>query len=147
MEQEAGKNVARGEMSLVGPRPITIGEIEIYYGSSADEVLSIRPGFNWLAASYGPQPPQLCEKETPRPSAGPARFREPVFSDTSALPLGRLERPRRVLKASPGKCSARTKTRVSEIDAGSLFVLNFGIATMHTVAPINFPESSTCPVY
>jgi exopolysaccharide production protein ExoY len=41
-------HVARGEMSLVGPRPITIGEIECYYGSSADEILSVRPGLTGL---------------------------------------------------------------------------------------------------
>lgn len=35
-------------MSLVGPRPITIEEIESYYGSSADEVLSVRPGLTGL---------------------------------------------------------------------------------------------------
>ncbi len=37
-------NVARGEMSFVGPRPITRAELERYYGKSAEEVLSLRPG-------------------------------------------------------------------------------------------------------
>jgi len=41
-------HVARGEMSLVGPRPITSEELRDYYGSSADEVLSARPGLTGL---------------------------------------------------------------------------------------------------
>jgi exopolysaccharide production protein ExoY len=41
-------HVARGEMSLVGPRPITVGELRDYYGSAADEVLSVRPGLTGL---------------------------------------------------------------------------------------------------
>lgn len=41
-------HVARGEMSLVGPRPITVTELEDYYGASAKEVLSVRPGLTGL---------------------------------------------------------------------------------------------------
>lgn len=41
-------NVARGEMSFVGPRPITRAELDTYYGQSADEVLSMRPGLAGL---------------------------------------------------------------------------------------------------
>jgi exopolysaccharide production protein ExoY len=41
-------HVARGEMSLVGPRPITPGELDNHYGSSAEEVLSVRPGLTGL---------------------------------------------------------------------------------------------------
>lgn len=41
-------HVARGEMSLVGPRPITHEELQEHYGSSADEVLSVRPGLTGL---------------------------------------------------------------------------------------------------
>jgi exopolysaccharide production protein ExoY len=41
-------HVARGEMSLVGPRPITLEELRDYYGPSADEVLSVRPGLTGL---------------------------------------------------------------------------------------------------
>ena len=41
-------HVARGEMSLVGPRPITLTELEEHYGSSAKEVLSVRPGLTGL---------------------------------------------------------------------------------------------------
>ncbi len=41
-------HVARGEMSLVGPRPITLAELERHYGSCAEEVLSVRPGLTGL---------------------------------------------------------------------------------------------------
>ncbi len=41
-------HVFRGEMSFVGPRPITRGELEQYYGSAADEVLRLRPGLTGL---------------------------------------------------------------------------------------------------
>jgi len=41
-------HVIRGEMSLVGPRPITAEELREYYGSDADEVLSVRPGLTGL---------------------------------------------------------------------------------------------------
>jgi lipopolysaccharide/colanic/teichoic acid biosynthesis glycosyltransferase len=41
-------HVARGEMSLVGPRPITREELLAHYGSAADEVLSVRPGMTGL---------------------------------------------------------------------------------------------------
>jgi lipopolysaccharide/colanic/teichoic acid biosynthesis glycosyltransferase len=37
-------HVATGEMSIVGPRPITRPELEKYYGASAGEVLLLRPG-------------------------------------------------------------------------------------------------------
>ena len=41
-------HVVRGEMSLVGPRPITLTEMETYYGDSAAEVVSLRPGLTGL---------------------------------------------------------------------------------------------------
>jgi exopolysaccharide production protein ExoY len=41
-------HVARGEMSLVGPRPITRWELDTYYGPWAAEVLSARPGMTGL---------------------------------------------------------------------------------------------------
>jgi exopolysaccharide production protein ExoY len=41
-------HVARGEMSLVGPRPITRAELKRYYGDCADEVVSLRPGLTGL---------------------------------------------------------------------------------------------------
>jgi lipopolysaccharide/colanic/teichoic acid biosynthesis glycosyltransferase len=41
-------HVVRGEMSLVGPRPITRPELETWYGDSAQEVTSLRPGLTGL---------------------------------------------------------------------------------------------------
>jgi exopolysaccharide production protein ExoY len=41
-------HVVRGEMSLVGPRPITLEELQEHYGASVDEVLSVRPGLTGL---------------------------------------------------------------------------------------------------
>jgi exopolysaccharide production protein ExoY len=41
-------HVVRGEMSLVGPRPVTFEELQEHYGPSADEVLSVRPGLTGL---------------------------------------------------------------------------------------------------
>jgi exopolysaccharide production protein ExoY len=41
-------HVIRGEMSLVGPRPVTGAEIERYYGKDADEVLQVKPGLAGL---------------------------------------------------------------------------------------------------
>jgi lipopolysaccharide/colanic/teichoic acid biosynthesis glycosyltransferase len=41
-------HVVRGEMSLVGPRPITQAEIECYYGADAHEVLRVKPGIAGL---------------------------------------------------------------------------------------------------
>ena len=41
-------HVARGEMSLVGPRPLTQGEIARYAGVHAGELLSWKPGLTGL---------------------------------------------------------------------------------------------------
>lgn len=41
-------HVARGEMSFVGPRPITFAELEQHYGDCGEEVLSVRPGLTGL---------------------------------------------------------------------------------------------------
>jgi exopolysaccharide production protein ExoY len=41
-------HVLRGEMSLVGPRPVTAHELHRYYGGFADEVLQQRPGIAGL---------------------------------------------------------------------------------------------------
>jgi exopolysaccharide production protein ExoY len=41
-------HVIRGEMSYVGPRPVTIGELSQHYGLDAAEVLSMRPGLSGL---------------------------------------------------------------------------------------------------
>ncbi len=35
-------------MSLVGPRPITLMELETWYGDCAQEVVSLRPGMTGL---------------------------------------------------------------------------------------------------
>jgi len=40
--------VARGEMSIVGPRPMTHGELIKYYGLDAARVLRMRPGLTGL---------------------------------------------------------------------------------------------------
>ena len=37
-------HVVRGEMSIVGPRPITAVEMERYYEGAAEEVLQLKPG-------------------------------------------------------------------------------------------------------
>jgi exopolysaccharide production protein ExoY len=41
-------HVARGQMSLVGPRPITRAELEEHYGGSSEAVLTLRPGLTGL---------------------------------------------------------------------------------------------------
>jgi len=46
-------HVVRGEMSLVGPRPITRAELQCHYGDCADEVLSVRPGLTGLWQTRG----------------------------------------------------------------------------------------------
>lgn len=46
-------HVARGEMSLVGPRPLTRGEVQRHYGVRAAELLSVKPGITGLWQVYG----------------------------------------------------------------------------------------------
>ncbi|MCA3415502.1 MAG: sugar transferase [Roseomonas sp.] len=41
-------NVLRGEMSLVGPRPVQVAEIDRYYGASAAHYMAVRPGITGL---------------------------------------------------------------------------------------------------
>jgi exopolysaccharide production protein ExoY len=41
-------HVIRGEMSLVGPRPLTRAEIDRHYGDRAAELLSVKPGLTGL---------------------------------------------------------------------------------------------------
>ena len=46
-------HVARGEMSLVGPRPLTRGEIVRYYRDHSAELLSVKPGLTGLWQVHG----------------------------------------------------------------------------------------------
>jgi exopolysaccharide production protein ExoY len=46
-------HVARGEMSFVGPRPMTPNEWGKYYGDSAAEVLRLKPGLSGLWQTRG----------------------------------------------------------------------------------------------
>ena len=46
-------HVVRGEMSLVGPRPLTRGEVDRYYREHSAELLSIKPGLTGLWQVYG----------------------------------------------------------------------------------------------
>jgi lipopolysaccharide/colanic/teichoic acid biosynthesis glycosyltransferase len=41
-------NVLKGEMSIVGPRPVTAAELERHYGAAAAHYLSVRPGITGL---------------------------------------------------------------------------------------------------
>ena len=41
-------NVLRGEMSVVGPRPVTQIELDSYYGAAAAHYLTVRPGITGL---------------------------------------------------------------------------------------------------
>ena len=41
-------HVFRGEMALIGPRPLTSNEIEAYYGTDAAELLTRKPGLSGL---------------------------------------------------------------------------------------------------
>ena len=41
-------HVVRGEMSLVGPRPLTRGELNRHYGPLAPRLLSVKPGMTGL---------------------------------------------------------------------------------------------------
>jgi len=40
--------VIAGEMSLVGPRPMTERELQRYYGADAEEILQVKPGIAGL---------------------------------------------------------------------------------------------------
>jgi lipopolysaccharide/colanic/teichoic acid biosynthesis glycosyltransferase len=41
-------HVVAGEMSLVGPRPVTLTELRRFYGDDAEEVLQVKPGLAGL---------------------------------------------------------------------------------------------------
>jgi lipopolysaccharide/colanic/teichoic acid biosynthesis glycosyltransferase len=40
--------ICRGQMSFVGPRPLTAAELARYYGENAGEVLTLKPGLSGL---------------------------------------------------------------------------------------------------
>jgi lipopolysaccharide/colanic/teichoic acid biosynthesis glycosyltransferase len=46
-------HVVRGEMLLIGPRPITRRELREYYGAEAEEILQIKPGIAGLWQTSG----------------------------------------------------------------------------------------------
>lgn len=46
-------NVLMGELSVVGPRPVTFEEITKYYGDKAEKILSLRPGITGLWQTSG----------------------------------------------------------------------------------------------
>ncbi len=46
-------HVARGEMSLVGPRPLTRAELVRHYGHRAAELVRVKPGLTGLWQVYG----------------------------------------------------------------------------------------------
>lgn len=41
-------HVISGRMATVGPRPLTRGELDRYYGEDAEEILTVRPGLTGL---------------------------------------------------------------------------------------------------
>lgn len=41
-------NVLKGDLSIVGPRPVVRAEIEKYYGTKASKILSVRPGLTGI---------------------------------------------------------------------------------------------------
>lgn len=41
-------NVIRGDLSIVGPRPVVKEEVEKYFGEKAPKILSVRPGLTCL---------------------------------------------------------------------------------------------------
>ena len=46
-------NVVKGDLSLVGPRPVTDVEIAKYFGSKAEKILSVRPGLTGIWQTSG----------------------------------------------------------------------------------------------
>jgi len=56
-------HVLCGEMSFVGPRPITRGELDKYYGPQASEVLRVRPGMTGLWQILGRSRISYCRRK------------------------------------------------------------------------------------
>ena len=52
-------NILKGEMSLVGPLPVTAEEVS-HYRASADKYLAVSPGTHRAVAGVGAQPHDLC---------------------------------------------------------------------------------------
>jgi exopolysaccharide production protein ExoY len=46
-------NVLKGDLSVVGPRPVTEEEIQKYFGSKASKILSVRPGLTGIWQTSG----------------------------------------------------------------------------------------------
>jgi len=46
-------NVLKGNMSIVGPRPLTAHEVDLYVKDKADKILSVRPGLTTLWIMQG----------------------------------------------------------------------------------------------
>ncbi|MFI5333539.1 MAG: sugar transferase [Chlamydiales bacterium] len=46
-------NVLKGELSVVGPRPVTSEEVAKYYAERAEKILSVRPGITGLWQTSG----------------------------------------------------------------------------------------------
>jgi lipopolysaccharide/colanic/teichoic acid biosynthesis glycosyltransferase len=55
-------HVVCGEMTLVGPRPLTHDELETYYGYDASEVLSVKPGLTGLWQVRGRNSLSYCQR-------------------------------------------------------------------------------------
>ena len=46
-------HVIRGEMSFVGPRPVTAAEWDMHYGAASSEILELKPGLSGLWQTRG----------------------------------------------------------------------------------------------
>ncbi len=46
-------NVLKGDLSIVGPRPVVEEEISKYFGQKAEKILSVRPGLTGLWQVFG----------------------------------------------------------------------------------------------
>jgi len=46
-------NVLKGDLSVVGPRPVTSEEVSKYFGSKASKILSVRPGLTGIWQTSG----------------------------------------------------------------------------------------------
>ncbi len=46
-------NVLKGDLSIVGPRPVTDDELAKYFGNKAEKILSVRPGLTGIWQTSG----------------------------------------------------------------------------------------------